>query len=313
MKLNIKLSFIAALLSILMPPVSIAQEGKASFRNGQDMTEYNFPLHGDVKTIECRFIGIVHEAGREYQYPREPVTIEFNKNGDVVLVKPYINSEFDVVSPATLSLMYNYCGQNTEIIETIYYDGTYSDEKYDIKTLYSYDTMGREVKGKRYNAEGKLYRTEEYECSYDQKGNLSKVIYRENGILDWSRSYDANMNIVEFTIYYHDCNVKTTKNTYDENGRLVRSEDYALGKPNELKLHKARIYTYDENGFLMSSECMEYVIDDALKNLYGSADLVVVDRKTYRCDSYGNVIEETYYPHDSSYPQSRIEYRIIYR
>lgn len=301
MKFNIKFCCFAAIFCILMSTVSIAQEGKAPYRCGQDMTKYNFPLYGDVEAIECRYVYINPDTGKEY--PSDPTTIEFNEIGDVIFITPYINPDTDcVMLPATLRLIYNHCGQNTEIIER-----TYSgEEEFVTKTSYTYDDMGRKVKGERYNSEGKIFRTEEYEYRYDSKGNLSKVIYRENGILDWSRSYDTDMNIVEIKIYSQDFIWKIINNTYDENGNIIRSEECIFYKFKEMRYRTVTIYAYDENGFLMSNEeCMESVSD--------TNTIINVDRKTYRCDSYGNVIEETYYPNGSSYPKSRMEYRIIYR
>lgn len=299
MKLKIKNSYIAAIFCILIPTASVAQKGKASYRNGQDMTEYSFPLCGDVEVIEYQYVYINPDTGKEY--PSNLTTIEFNEIGDVAFITPYINPDIDVVFPATLRLIYNLCGQNTEIIESTYSD----NEEYVCKTSYTYDAMGRKVRGERYNSEGKIYRTEEYEYRYDSMGNLSRVICRENGILDWSRSYDTYMNIVEIKIYYHDFVWKIINNTYDENGNIVRSEEYTLNKFKEMRYHTVTTYAYDENGFLMSSEEM--------KSMSDTETVINIDRKTYRCDLYGNVIEETYYPNGSLFPKSRMKYKIKYR
>ena len=119
------------IITILICALSQAQN--PPYRNGQRLTDYNFPLFGDVKTIEYTRFSINTYTGEEYL--RDTTIIRFNKNGDVEYINPYVDLTYtDVVYPAELRFLYNNLGYNTLTREVIDYD--YMDVVYD--TYYTY-------------------------------------------------------------------------------------------------------------------------------------------------------------------------------
>ena len=290
------------IITILICALSQAQN--PPYRNGQRLTDYNFPLFGDVKTIEYTCFSINTDTGEEY--PRDTTIIRFNKNGDVEYINPYVDLTYtDVVYPAELRFLYNNLGYNTLTREVIDYD--YMDVVYD--TYYTYDEDWRRIKGEIYNEDGKLLYTEEY--TYDRQGNLTHEKSNKGGELV-VYTYDTNMNIILIERYIGDKLVEKTNRTYNENGKLIQETTYSSNRLNEMEISETTLYSYGENGVLISSETKSPIHEMFLQYITDSRT-EITDRTIYKCDSYGNVIEETYYPNDSTSPQFRIEYKISYR
>lgn len=282
----------------------LSQAQNPPYRNGQRLTEYNFPLFGNVKTIEYTCFYINPDTGEEY--PRDTTIIRFNKNGDVEYINPYVDLTYtDVVHPTELRFLYNNSGYNTIIRKVIDYE--YMDVIYE--TYYTYDEDWRRIKGETYDEEGKLIYTEEY--IYDRQGHLIHE-KSDKGVGLVICTYDANMNIILIERYIREKLEKKTSRTYDEDGKLIQEVKYSSNRLNEMEARKTTIYSYDENGVLISSETKSPIPEIFQKHITDSRT-ETTDRTAYRCDSKGNVIEETYYPDGSTTPRFRIEYKISYR
>ena len=120
------------------------------------------------------------------------------------------------------------------------------------------------------------------------------------------------MNIILIERYIGDKLVEKTNRTYNENGKLIQETTYSSNRLNEMEISETTRYSYGENGVLISSETKSPIHEMFLQYITDSRT-EITDRTTYKCDSYGNVIEETYYPNNSTSPQFRIEYKISYR
>ena len=109
------------LINMLLAYTAMAQQNIATVRNGQGLTEYVYPLNGDIESIECISVQTNPDTGKEYSTVSS--TISFNENGDVTCVSPYEDLRYsDVVLPAVLCFIYDDSGKNTKIIEEVYWD-----------------------------------------------------------------------------------------------------------------------------------------------------------------------------------------------
>lgn len=282
----------------------ISQAQRVPYRNGQRYTGYDFPLSGDVDYIEIVNKAINPDTGKEY--PRDTTTIKFNQNGDVIHIYPYIDlSHTDIVYQAELRFTYNEAGYNTVITEII--DFGESDVVYE--TLYTYDKDGQRIRGENYNEDGDLLYTEDY--LYDSQGHLTHEKYYKGSMLS-IYTYDDDMNIIEIEEYHEAKLQSKTYRTYDSCGKIVEEAEYTSNRLDEIEIRRTTTYSYDEKGFI-SSSISKRPIPDIFSEFYKDSRTETTDRRIYRCDPNGNVIEETYYPADSYYPSYRTEYRISYQ
>ena len=167
---------IISLTCMLLSHAAWTQQNIATARNGQGLTKYEFPLNGDIESIECISVYTNPDTGKEY--PEVSRTISFNENGDVTCVSPYEDLRYsDVVSPAVLRFIYDDSGKNIKIIEEVYWDGNISSC---YETVYTYDDKGQKIKGEEYNDKGQVLHTEEY--IYDTHGKLIRETYTHQSI-----------------------------------------------------------------------------------------------------------------------------------
>ena len=282
----------------------ILQAEKIPYRNGQRFTNYTFPLKGDIEQIEVLGFAINPDNGKEY--PRDTTIIKFNKNGDVTYICPYVDSRYtDVDSPTELRFQYNNLGNNTLMREIV--DTGFSDIVYD--TRYTYNDDWQKVRGENYNEDGEIIYTEEY--FYDSQGYLATEKYVKGSELV-IYIYDDNMNIVEIEEYYEGRLYSKTNRTYNADGKILQEIVHHSNRFNEMEISVTTTYFYDDNGFLYSRESKSPIPEMLLK-YYKDSRTETTDTWTYKCDSYGNVIEEISYDTDSSRPNYRTEYRISYR
>ena len=54
------------LINMLLAYTAMAQQNIATVRNGQGLTEYVYPLNGDIESIECISVQINPDTGKEY-------------------------------------------------------------------------------------------------------------------------------------------------------------------------------------------------------------------------------------------------------
>ena len=298
------IGMLAALMLLGTSSLLSAQEKQTTYRNGQKYTEYTFPLKGDVEQIEIFGFYINPDDGKEY--PRDTTLIRFNANGDVTYICPYVDSRYtDVYSPTELRFQYNNLGYNTLMREIV--DTGFSDIVYD--THYTYNDDWQKIRGENYNEDGGIIYTEEY--FYDSQGYLTheKYIRGDEQVI---YTYDADMNVIEIEEYYNGKLNSKTHRTYNQDGKPAQETVYKSNRSGELEINQKTTYFYTENGCLSSSESRS-PIPEIFSKKAKDFRTETYDLQTYKCDSYGNVIEKTYYQTDSSVPEYRIEYRISYR
>ena len=279
-----------------------AQERQTTYRNGQRFTEYPYLLHGNVEQIEIFDFFINPDDGKEY--PRDTTYIRFNINGDVTYIYPYVDTRYtDIVFATELRFMYNNLGYNTLMREIA--DTGFADIVYD--THYTYNDDWQKIKAEKYNEDGEIIYTEEF--IYDENGNLSCEKHYRRDKLDLIYFYDNNYEYHEIEDVW-----QSTKTylTYDQDGRILKEVAYIVNKQNELKLHHTTVFTYDENGFLNSSETRT-PIDEIFIKYEMASSTESVHRATFKCDSYGNVIEKIFHPDGDERPKWKTVYRIKYR
>ena len=282
----------------------ILQAEKIPYRNGQRFTNYTFPLKGDIEQIEVLGFAINPDNGKEY--PRDTTIIKFNKNGDVTYICPYVDSRYtDVDSPTELRFQYNNLGNNTLMREIV--DTGFSDIVYD--TRYTYNDDWQKVRGENYNEDGEIIYTEEY--FYDSQGYLATEKYVKGSELV-IYIYDDDMNVIEIEEYHEGRLYSKTNRTFNAEGKILQEIIHHSNKFNEMEKSVTTTYFYDDNGFLYSRESKSPIPEMFLK-YYKDSRTETTDTWTYKCDSYGNVIEEISYDTDSSRPNYRTEYRISYR
>lgn len=290
------------LISVLLCYISQAE--KTPHRNGQRFTDYTFPLKGDVEQIEILEFSINPDNGKEY--PRDTTIIKFNKNGDVTYIYPYVDLRYtDVVMPTELRFLYNNLGYNTLIREI--FDIGFSDFIYE--THYTYNDDWQKIRGEKYNDEGQSLHTEEF--IYDSQGRLATEKHVEGSELV-IYTYDDDMNVIEIEEYHEGRLYLKTNRTYNADGKILQEIVHHSNKFNEMEKSVTTTYFYDDNGFLYSRESKSPIPEMFLK-YYKDSRTETTDTWTYKCDSYGNVIEKISYDTDSSRPNYRTEYRISYR
>ena len=159
------------LINMLLAYTAMAQQNIATVRNGQGLTEYVYPLNGDIESIECISVKTNLDTGKEY--PEVSSTISFNENGDVTCISPYEDLRYsDVVFPAVLRFIYDDSGTNIKITEEVYWDDKIA---YCYETVYTYNDKGQKIKGEEYNDKGQVLHTEEY--IYDAYEKLISETY----------------------------------------------------------------------------------------------------------------------------------------
>lgn len=291
------------LVSVILCSISHAEN--IPHRNGLRFTEYSFPLKGDVEQIEIIGFSINTENGEEY--PRDTTLIKFNKNGDVTYICPYVDLNKDVVYPKELYLLYNDLGYNTRIREIGYVIAGLTIE---YETLFTYNDSWQKIKGERYSDDGHIIHTEEY--VYDSHGCLTTMKYI-SGNECAVYTYDNHMNVVEIEEYYDDKLLSKTLKTYNIEGKIIQEIVYkATGQRDEMEIYQTITYFYDDKGFLFSKE-MKTPTPEMFRKLFKVSSTETTDSWTYKCDSYGNVVEKISYDTDTSCPNYRTEYRISYR
>lgn len=290
------------LISVLLCYISQAE--KTPHRNGQRFTDYTFPLKGDVEQIEILGFSINPDNGKEY--PRDTTIIKFNKNGDVTYIWPYVDSRYtDIVHPTELRFLYNNLGYNTLIREIVYLDVL----TFVYETHYTYNADWQKIRGEEYNDEGQSLHTEEF--IYDSQGHLETEKYVKGSELV-IYIYDDDMNVVEIEEYYKGRLYSKTNRRYNADGKILQEIVHHSNQFNEMEKSVTTTYFYDDNGFLYSRESKSPIPEMFLK-YYKDSRTETTDTWTYKCDSYGNVIEKISYDTDSSRPNYRTEYRISYR
>lgn len=120
------------------------------------------------------------------------------------------------------------------------------------------------------------------------------------------------MNVIEIEEHYNGKLKSKTHRTYNKDGKPAQEMVYKSNRSGELEINQQITYFYTENGCLSSSESRS-PIPEIFSKKAKDFRTETSDLHTYKCDSYGNVIEKTYYQTDSSVPEYRIEYRISYR
>lgn len=294
------------LISMLLSYTAGAQQNIATVRNGLGLTEYVYPLNGDIESIECISVKTNLNTGKEY--PKVSSTISFNENGDVTCVSPYEDLRYsDVVFPAVLRFIYDDSGKNIKIIEEVYWDDKIA---YCNEIVYTYNDKGQKIKGEGHNDKGEVWHTEEY--VYDAHGKLIKEIFTRG----WRRilySYDSNMNITHVEEYHNDRLSCTTDRTFDEYGKIVKEVLFQADRSGEMKLENTTTYCYDDNGFLQSSESV-VPLSEEIRRIFKDPRTEQVTRTSFRCDQMGNVIEvKVVEPESRSGSDWKTVYNIKYR
>ena len=282
------------LINMLLAYTAMAQQNIATVRNGQGLTEYVYPLNGDIESIECISVKTNLDTGKEYSTVSS--TISFNENGDVTCISPYKDLRYsDVVFPAVLRFIYDDSGKNIKIIEEVYWDD---------KILYCYETVYT------YNDKGQVLHTEEY--IYDAYGKLISETYTHHTerII---YTYDANMNITHVEEYYNDRLSDTTDRTFNEDGKIVKEVLFQYYRSGEMKLEDTTTYSYDDNGFLQSSESVT-PLSEAFRRILKDPRTEQIIKTSYKCDPMGNVIEKKVVePESRSGSDWKTVYNIKYR
>ena len=294
------------LINMLLAYTAMAQQNIATVRNGQGLTEYVYPLNGDIESIECISVKTNLDTGKEYSTVSS--TISFNENGDVTCISPYKDLRYsDVVFPAVLRFIYDDSGKNIKIIEEVYWDDKIL---YCYETVYTYNDKGQKIKGEEYNDKGQVLHTEEY--IYDAYGKLISETYTHHTerII---YTYDANMNITHVEEYYNDRLSCTTDRTFNEDRKIVKEVLFHADRYGEMKLHNTTTYCYDDNGFLQSSESVTPLSEEFRRILKDPRTEQII-RTSYKCDPMGNVIEKKVVePESRSGSDWKTVYNIKYR
>lgn len=294
------------LISMLLAYTAGAQQNIATVRNGLGLTEYVYPLNGDIESIECISVKTNLDTGKEY--PEVSSTISFNENGDVTCVSPYKDLRYsDVVFPAVLRFIYDNSGKNTKIIEEVYWDDKIA---YCNEIVYTSNDKGQKIKGEGHNDKGEVWHTEEY--VYDAHGKLIKETYTQHTerII---YTYDSNMNITHVEEYNNDRLSCTTDRTFDEYGKIVKEEVFQSDRSGEMKLENTTTYCYDDNGFLQSSESVT-PLSEEIRRIFKIPGTEQIIRTSYKCDPMGNVIEKNVVePESRSGSDWKTVYNIKYR
>jgi hypothetical protein len=294
------------LINMLLAYTAMAQQNIATVRNGQGLTEYVYPLNGDIESIERISVQTNLDTGKEYSTVSS--TISFNENGDVTCISPYKDLRYsDVVFPAVLRFIYDNSGKNTKIIEEVYWDDKIA---YCNEIVYTYNDKGQKIKGEGHNDKGEVWHTEEY--IYDAHGKLIKETYTQHTerII---YTYDANMNITHVEEYHNDRLSCTTDRTFNEDGKIVKEVEFHSYTSGETRLVNTTTYCYDDNGFLQSSESVT-PLSEEIRRIFKDPRTEQVIRTSFRCDTMGNVIEKNVAePESRSGSDWKTVYNIKYR
>ena len=189
----------------------------------------------------------------------------------------------------------------------VFIDTEFSDFIYE--THYTYNDDWQKIRGEKYNDEGQSLHTEEF--IYDSQGHLATEKYVKGSELV-IYIYDDDMNVVEIEEYYKGRLYSKTNRRYNADGKILQEIVHHSNKFNEMEKSVTTTYFYDDNGFLYSRESKSPIPEMFLK-YYKDSRTETTYTWTYKCDSYGNVIEKISYDSDSSRPNYRTEYRISYR
>lgn len=197
-------------------------------------------------------------------------------------------------------------GYNTIIREIQYLD----ELTFVYETRFTYNDNWQRIRGEKYRDDGQILHTEEY--TYDSQGYLTAKKYiRGNDLVIYT--YDNCLNVVAIEEYYEERLLSKTLRTYNTEGKVIQETVYHSNRLlDEMEIYQTTTYFYDENGFLYSRESKSPIPEMFLK-YYKDSRTETTDTWTYKCDSYGNVIEKISYDTDSSRPNYRTEYRISYR
>lgn len=142
----------------------------------------------------------------------------------------------------------------------------------------------------------------------------------------------AGLTIEYETLFtYNDSWQKIKGERYSDDGHIIHTEEYVYDSHGCLTTKKyisgneCAVYTYDnhmnvveieeyydDKGFLFSKE-MKTPTPEMFRKLFKDSSTETTDSWTYKCDSYGNVVEKISYHTDTSCPNYRTEYRISYR
>ncbi|MBQ9198852.1 MAG: hypothetical protein IJ141_01555 [Lachnospiraceae bacterium] len=160
-------------------------------------------------------------------------------------------------------------------------DGT----KY-VSGIKEYDINGNITKNTLYRADGSILVMvyANYECEYDDNGNLIKWI-RYTGASSYETllyEYDKNGNLTKETGYYSDANSPDwySEYEYDEAGNISMKKDYEKGQSSDTYIMRTYItYDYDTNGNLFK---------ETISAVAGSTIIY-----KYEYDSNGNLVKWT--------------------
>ena len=119
------------------------------------------------------------------------------------------------------------------------------------------------------------------------------------------------MNITHVEEYNNDRLSCTIDRTFNEEGKIVKEEEFRSYRSGEMKLIYTTTYSYDDNGFLQSRENVT-PLSEEFRRIFKDPRTEQVTRESFKCDPMGNIIEVKV---DEPQPQSNWKsiYKINYR
>lgn len=192
--------------------------------NGDTLTYVEYNDEGEVSekrvyTYDDNGNKLTNERYDENDEKISKTTYEYDENDNMIAAK-YFDKDGEPTGKST----YEYDENGNEIA----YKSFDKDGKLQYKTVTEYDENDNILSEKEYNSEGQL--TSKYVCEYDEDGNmLTRAYYNSDGELSYKYTYEYDEHgyaiSVKYYTKYDDSTEKVTfKNTYDDNGNLIKRE-----------------------------------------------------------------------------------------
>ena len=309
-----------SILSLLCAMQVSAQTESAPKRFGQENSNYNFPLYGDVESIiidsptfspeTLKFNergDLIEHPGESYEGMREHYYYIYDDFGNNLLTICQTCSEgpYNILEPYDGVSFYISNNRDGNIAKISFYEGKYTPEWSEI---YKKERNQENSEIRRVYNGGLLIQEGPVRYSYDTNSKLIRKREYSNDKLEnlwWEWKYDNQGREVEFIQYSNNSEIlNITRTTYNAKGQktlVTNSGPYLwvgdVDSCGSYPLPRQTVYTYNEKGQLIeeASTMEEY-------------DMQWV---RYAYDSHGNVIEVKYI-YDNGYEYS-VKYIINYR